>query len=367
LRRRPRGRGFGHWGAAAAAAAVAIALPFAGSWASADRDSPGEPVAQPRAKVKPKPRVRHRPAARRRESKAARRREARAARKRVAVGAFVPNGTRRPSRFARYARMTGRRPAILLYFRSWRVKHAFDELTLDRIANAGAVPMLTWEPRRTSLAEIGAGRFDRYIRAQARDARHFRRPVLIRFAHEMNGDWYSWGAHLNSPAVFIRAWRRIVEIFRDERARNARFVWSPNADSEGLARIRRYYPGDDWVDWVGLSGFSWGGPWDWEGASDIFRSSYRLVTRMTGKPVMIAETAASEIGGDKAKWIDWTFRVDLPRMPRVRAVIWFNGHEDWANWHVNSSRASLRAFRFAVTSPRYSGTAKDVEQGGRDT
>jgi beta-mannanase len=282
----------------------------------------------------------------------------------VAIGAYVPNATRQPHRFRRYARITGHRPAILLYYRSWRTKHVFDELTLGRIAENDAVPMLTWEPRGAPLREIAAGRFDRYMRTAAGQAARWGRPILVRFAHEMNGDWYSWGAHANSRRTFIRAWRRLVRVFRREGADNVRFVWSPNADSEGLRRIRGLYPGDAWVDWVGLSGFSWGGPWDWEGARDIFQASYRTVTRMTKKPFMIAETATGETGGDKAEWIRWTFGSDIPRMPRVRAVVWFNGRERWARWDVDSSRASLRAFRSAVAAPRYSGTAEDVEQGG---
>ncbi len=337
-------------------AAIAVALPFLGSWAAADDDR--EPEARTVA-AKPEPKAAERPARRARLPKRPR------ATGQVAVGAYVPNATRQPARFARYARITGHRPAILLYYRSWRVKHAFDALTLRRIAQERAVPMLTWEPARTSLRDIAAGRHDRYVRRQARDARRFRRPILVRFAHEMNGDWYSWGAHANTPRTFIAAWRRVVQLFRREGARNARFVWSPNADDEALGRMVRRYPGDRWVDWVGLSGFSWGGPWDWEGARDIFGPSYRVLTRMTRKPLMIAETAAHEVGGDKADWIRWLFTQDLRRMPRVRAVVWFNGRENWARWDVHSTGRSLRAFRKHVASPRYSGTATDVERGGR--
>jgi endoglucanase len=119
------------------------------------------------------------------------------------------------------------------------------------------------------------------------------------------------------------------------------------------------------VDWVGLSGFSWGGPWEWQSATHVFRNSYRWITSMTKKPFMIAETGAGEVGGDKAEWIRDAFGKDLPRLRRVRAVVWFNGRQKWADWDVDSSRESLLAFQAAVASPRYSGTAEDVEQGGR--
>ncbi|HEX8646256.1 MAG TPA: glycosyl hydrolase [Thermoleophilaceae bacterium] len=358
-----RRRRFTHWGAVAAVAAVAAALPFLGGWAEADRQqapraaapaaepAPAEPKAQPRpGRSSPGPPRRPRPDT--------------GLPKRVAIGAFIPGGTQRPSLIERYARHTGRPPAILLYFRTWRRGRVFDRLTLRRVAAARAVPLVTWEPSNAPLRDIAKGRYDAYLRSSARDAARWTGPIMVRFAHEMNGDWYSWGSHANSPRTFVRAWRRLVRIFRQEGALNVRFVWTPNAESGQLRLIRRLYPGDKWVDWVGLSGFSWGGPWDWVGPRDIFRPTYRAITRMTKRPFMIAETGAGELGGDKAEWIRWMFRDDLPRMRRIRAVVWFNGREKWADFDVESSRESLRAFRTAVAAPRYSGTAADVELGG---
>ena len=54
-------------------------------------------------------------------------------------------------------------------------------------------------------------------------------------------------------------------------------------------------------------------------------------------------------------------------MSRVRAVIWFNGRKDWANWSVDSSPRALRAFRTAVVSPRYRGDAADVVRAAQPT
>jgi hypothetical protein len=81
---------------------------------------------------------------------------------------------------------------------------------------------------------------------------------------------------------------------------------------------------------------------------------------MTSKPVLIAETAAAEVGGDKADWIRRAFGHDLRRLPHVRAVVWFNGKDKWAHWDVDSTRRSLRAFRAALASPRYAGDADYV-------
>ena len=365
-RRRPS---FGPWGAVAAAATIAAVLPFAGSWAAADREPDQNPAAQARpeptqARAEPAP-ASAAPAPEARVPAAPSRREpAVAPKNRVALGAFVPGATRRPVLFKRYARQTGHRPAILAYYRGWRDGQIFDRLTLNRVAREGATPMITWEPWHQPLREIAAGRYDAYIRSSARDARRWGRPILLRLAHEMNGDWYPWGSRDNPPLTYVRAWRQVVRIFRKQGADNVRFAWTPNVDTGGPALMKRLYPGDRWVDWVGLSGFSWGGPWQWESALDVFRDSYRWITRMTKKPFLIAEISAGEVGGDKARWIERTFAKDLPRLPRVRAVVWFNARHDWAEFAVDSSRASLRAFRKGVADPRYSGTPDDVNQGG---
>jgi hypothetical protein len=280
----------------------------------------------------------------------------------VAVGAFIPGAAAHPSLISDYAREVGRRPAIVAYYRTW-AEHPFDNRTLTRIARRGAVPFVTWEPWQRPLREIAAGRFDDYLRAEARAAARWRRAVIVRFAHEMNGDWYPWseGVNGNTASDYVSAWQHIVRIFRQEKARNVRWMWAPNADKQlGNPPSRRLYPGDDYVDWVALSGFCWGGRWDWEGGYSIFHFSYRQLLRISKRPIAIAETGASEVGGDKAKWIRDLFARDLERMPRIRAVVWFGGRKGWANWNVKSSPRALAAFRQAIAAPRYAARASDL-------
>lgn len=280
----------------------------------------------------------------------------------VAVGAFIPGAAAHPSLISRYAREVGRRPAIVAYYRTW-AERPFDNRTLTRIARRGAVPFATWEPWHRPLREIAAGRYDDYLRSQARAAARWRRAVIVRFAHEMNGDWYPWseGVNGNKAADYVAAWRHIVRVFREEHATNVRWMWAPNADKQlGNPPSRRLYPGDGYVDWVGLSGFCWGGQWDWENGYSIFHFSYQQLLRISRRPIAIAETGASEVGGDKARWIRDLFARDLVRMPRIRAVVWFNGRKDWANWNIHSSARAFAAFRQAVAAPRYSARPSDL-------
>ena len=77
---------------------------------------------------------------------------------------------------------------------------------------------------------------------------------MIRFGHEMNGDWYGWSGQ---PAAYVAAWRHVVSVFRGEGAANVKWVWSPNVDN-GDYPFARYFPGDSWVDYVALDGYNWG-------------------------------------------------------------------------------------------------------------
>jgi len=72
-----------------------------------------------------------------------------------------------------------------------------------------------------------------------------------------------------------------------------------------------------------------------------------VFTSHTNKPVMISETASTEVGGDKAQWITSAFAQLPVRFPRIESLTWFNTNKE-TDWRVESSPASLEAFRTAV-------------------
>jgi hypothetical protein len=185
----------------------------------------------------------------------------------------------------------------------------------------------------------------------------------VRFAHEMNiqtaaSPWGGAGAG-NSPASFIAAWRHVVTVFRQAGATNVKWVWAPNTDCNGQCPFNAYYPGDAWVDYVGLDGYNFAAAHHipWMSLASIFQSSYTTLTALSSKPVMFTETASAEGGGSKAAWIIQGFLHDIPTLfPRVMAIIWWQ-RVDQADWRVNSSTASQAAWRQVVASPLYGGTA----------
>jgi hypothetical protein len=279
----------------------------------------------------------------------------------IALGAYV-DSQYQPRRIDRYARMVGRKPVIVGYYKQWKFR-LFKRAELAAVWNRGAVPMVTWEPwhldgRGISLRAIARGRYDRRVRRAARTAVRWGRPILLRFAHEMNGNWYPWGRGRkgNTARVYKVAWRHLVAIFRRFGANNVSWVWTPNVNPRGKYPFRGLYPGDRWVDWVGFDGFNWAFRGEWDSFTALFGRSYNTLARMTSRPMIVAETGSSESGGDKAAWVSSALRREIPRFSRIRAVAWFSRPANGVDLRVNSSRAALRAFRTAIASPRYGET-----------
>ncbi len=282
----------------------------------------------------------------------------------VAIGAYLPTQWKDPSEIDAYARQVGQKPAIILSYKRFDVK-PFYPPELEQIDKRGALPMISWEPWNTDgkpakLWAIARGRYDGYLRRSAHLAKLWGKPVMARFAQEMNGSWAPWEqGHVGStPRSFILAWRHVVSVFRRAGADNVIWVWCPNVNT-GHLQFMQYYPGDRWVDWAGLDGFNWGGSIGWRSFSEIFAGSYEVLARETSKPIVIAETGSGQTGGDKAAWVRSTFQRELQNFPRVRAVVWYNA-VDRADFRIDSSPSALRAFRRGIDAPEYQGTRADI-------
>ena len=84
------------------------------------------------------------------------------------------------------------------------------------------------------------------------------------------------------------------------------WAWCPNVtDTDGGNQATMsYYPGDDYVDWTGVDGYNWGSAnGEWQTFQQSLPHIYPLLAAK-GKPILIGEMASTEVGGDKAAWID---------------------------------------------------------------
>jgi len=206
----------------------------------------------------------------------------------------------------------------------------------------GKILVIFWEPYNASLDSINAGEMDEYIRKFASDAsQNGSRIILVPF-HEMNGNWDPWGGTMgtNNAEKIISAWRRIHNIFSV--APNVKFGWNVNSESipdTPENQIENYYPGDEFVDYVGVNGFNFGNPW--QSFNAIFDPMLERIRRY-GKPIFIFSIASAQ-GSQKAEWIrDALMKISTD--PDILGFIWFNENKE-RNWLINSDESSLQSFR----------------------
>jgi len=230
---------------------------------------------------------------------------------------------------------------------------------------ADCTPQLTWEPWEPgageqqpayTAAEIAGGRYDNYVSSWAKQAAAYDRSFQLRFAHEMNGDWYPWsvGSPGGSPADYVAAYRRVRGIFDDAGADRVEWVWNPNVIVNGnVDAISQCYPGDDFVDIVGIDGYNFGNQagHQWIEPAELFGSTLDLVTKLApDKPVWITEVGCADIGGDKARWITdfftWLASTD------IRALVWFevSGTRGEPDWRLTASPATVAAAKSGLAS-----------------
>lgn len=244
----------------------------------------------------------------------------------------------------RFARAIGRQPDLVLYFSAWG--DPFQVRFAKQARAHKAIPFIQMEPWRISMAAIASGRSDAYLASYARAVAAYRYPVLLGFAHEMNGNWYPWGWTHADPAKWIAAWRHVVTLFRHAGARNVSWIWTVNQEGPGDAPLRAYWPGHKYVDWVGITGYLY---FPQETFAGNYASTIAALRRFANRPILISETAVGQLAG-QARKIPGLF--SAIRAYRLLGFVWFDEtqhaglyHQDW---RLEGHPAALRAFRRAL-------------------
>lgn len=286
-------------------------------------------------------------------------------------GVFLPGAAQDQSLVTGFAAHVGRKPGILSIYQQWPGEPAFPAVAARWLVRQGTVPLLVWEPWQPGLPQaraidqpayrlsaIAAGGFDRYVRQYADQVRAYGGPLFLEPFHEMNGNWYPWGGTVNgnSTADYVAAWRHLHDVFQAEGATNVTWVWTVNRDTVPNVpgnQAANYWPGPAYVDWVGLDAYNWGTAENkqWTTVAQTFGQSIAALGGY-GKPVMVAETACAEQGGDKAAWIASLFAA-LTGAYRglIDAAVWFDEPYQVFDWRINSSPAAAAAFAAGVASP----------------
>ena len=248
----------------------------------------------------------------------------------------------------------GTRAAVVGTFADWAHTPGFPGDWAAAVNRRGAVPLISWEPWDSwsggadqpayALGHIVAGDHDALIDRWAAQVAKYGRPVMLRFAAEMNGDWLPWstGVNGNRPGEYVAAWRHVRERFARAGAPNAVWVWNPIAEYEGSTPLAELFPGD--VDWLAVDGYNWGATrdWGWQSYADIFGPTVRTFGELApGRPVMIAETGCAP-DRRKAGWV--TDTLGAARADGVDAVVWFEFAKE-TDWRLAESPAVAKAAR----------------------
>jgi mannan endo-1,4-beta-mannosidase len=232
---------------------------------------------------------------------------------------------------------TGIRPDVVPYYSGWF--EPFQAEFAMTAADNGAVPLVQINPDDVSVAAIASGRYDAYLSDYAEAVRAYHRPVILSFGHEMNGDWYSWSNQHTSPAVFVAAWRHIVNLFRAQGARNVTWLWAVNVINPqfGVPSPRPWWPGRSYVTWVGIDGYYLRSSSTF---ASLFGPTIAAVRALTHDPILISETAVAPAAGQSAKIADLFAGA---RLYGLLGFVWFDAV------HIRDYRlrspAAVAAFR----------------------
>lgn len=266
----------------------------------------------------------------------------------------------------------------------------FPLVECQALTENGIIPHLTWEmfvpdevdyntmPMDSAYYmtdEVLNGKYDEYIKRFAQGAKLVNGPVMIRFLHEFNGNWYLWSGNKNGrenggPEKVVAVWKYVVDIFKEAGADNVQWIWNAHGPSTDVSEeawnaVANYWPGNDYVDWIGMDAYNWypkdpwGGERPYRNFDNCFRNLYDECTKLGDQPVMIAEFGTPEFeyeGQNKAYWITDALKKMKTEYPRIKLFVWFHINKE-LDWRINSSPEALEAFKKAVSDDYFIGKA----------
>lgn len=183
--------------------------------------------------------------------------------------------------------------------------------------------------------DILDGKYDTYLNNYAKEVANYGEPILFRLGNEMNGDWCVYSSHHTSrdTDIYKAFYRYVYQIFRNAGADNVIWVWNPNGKAFPDYKWNNelcYYPGDGYVDVVGMTSYNTGNYYkgeDWMEFSEMYDSLYQKYISLYEKPLMITEFSSSSVGGSKEAWVADMFR-NIIKYDRIKVAVWWDGC-DW--------------------------------------
>jgi len=296
-----------------------------------------------------------------------------------------------------FERLIERKPIWAYFSQSWYNGMNYPKKAIKTIHDRGIIPFVRLMPRSKeeqfveekefTMQHIIDGNFDKELHQWAKDAKADNIPLLIDFAVEPNGDWFSWSGIFNGrdkkdgygdidyydgAERYRDAYRHIIDIFRNEKVTTV--TWFFHADiysnpNKEWNRAKYYYPGDEYIDWIGISLYGAQNPKEnyWDSFNEILKERYKTITEIsTKKPIALLEFGVTDNHpfGNKSVWLEDAFETILNgQYINFKAVSYW--HETWeaeddifASIRLDSSEESLETFKRYTKNSRFIVDAK---------
>ena len=280
----------------------------------------------------------------------------------------------RPDDLSSYEQIVGKDAAWVYFSNNWFQSREFPTETAEWIRGEGSIPYirlmlrpdLKYDGENTiySPQNIIDGHFDDDLSAWCANARAFGTNLIVEYGTEVNSDSFVWSGIYNGgkrtdgygdtsfpdgPERFRDAYRRIIQTCRDQGATNITWVFHMDNTShpdEKWNRAENYYPGDEWIHWIGLSIYGASKPNSdyFQIFSPRFDVAYSHITGFApDKPIIITEfgTAKNNPMLDQVEWTRDAFSsLDTERYPNLIGFSWWN--EWWQNDRYAENDTTMR-------------------------
>jgi hypothetical protein len=304
----------------------------------------------------------------------------------------------------------GKKLSVIKIYQAFWHGRFFDDFA-NLVDSRGAIeflsldPVIDTDPSPTTINEsdlnacqVLSGDYDSTIITFATQIKNWGQPLMLSSAGEMNGDWAGWSGAKNfgfdcdqtytettdlygcygcsdpvvecadGPERYRDMSRHVHDIFVSQGVTNVTWVWVvshesfPDETVHPWNHFTNYYPGDSYVDVIGVDGYNWGhdGPGGWKTFNQVFSETLTTLRSNTyqTKPVIIGEFASAEgaTPAEKANWITDAYNRIESDWPEIRAAIWYDSSVGGdSTFPIASSSESIRAYREAVSAPDFIG------------
>lgn len=235
-----------------------------------------------------------------------------------------------------FVRRTKIHPALTATYVNWGVPFPAARVRANHAL--GATTLIVLEPRGIGPRRVIAGKGDGYLKRFAEAERRLGLPIILSFAPEANGIWYSWGKGHIRAALYTKMYRYVRYILLRDGLRHTTWLWQVDRTSRATEPLKLLWPGRSYVNEIGLDGQLAGAR---SSFYSVFGSTLAQVRGFTNVPVMLSEVGVQR-GRSRAAKV--TGLISAARRVHVTALNFF----DVGAWNFDADPSTLAVIRKAA-------------------